>query len=631
MSGSTLNDATNAQGAPEGIEETPVFFDQGIFAVVHRPQKPGHPGWVMCSPFGSERTNSHRLYVLWARQLAAAGHWALRFDYRGTGDSAGAFEDFTVHDHIDDISVAIGELERMSGMPCRGLLGLRLGADLASICAANSDKPLDLVLWEPIVDGNKYRNSLLRLAMANELVNSSGPHRSRADFRRELAAGKTVSVDGFPLTAEMHEALATVDLSALGRPTSRPILVVQMKSGTNRPLKPAVTSLVESYSAEGDTDLRSVVEPLVWMRTKSYRWHLDDLFGQTLGWMAERIPPTCSNQTPSPTRSVRNEHRSAAERPVGFEVEGEWVWGILHEPFEPTEEAPAIVMASAGEACRSAFFYPRLARDLADRGWRVLRFDPRGIGDSYGSFDCDLLSDVFVKIESGGLVPDVVAALDFMEAECGTSNGVLIGLCGGAITSVIASQVDDRVLGLGPFEFSLRMTRPLGRRRQTTQNNRLPWDEFLSRHQGTLFLLTAHRIFRMAREYGKRCGFAISKALSIRSVPGPGEMGWYRETIGEDANFPMLKALETSLDKRIPMCCVFADSEDVRLFETALPGLLAGRSHAESLIDLRIVEGADHNFIMPGFAAKLTAELVSWLDDRSESWPREPERQQATE
>lgn len=59
------------------------------------------------------RAGSHRQFVLLCRQLAAAGHHALRFDYRGMGDSGGALRNF---EHVsDDIRAAIDAL--LAGAP----------------------------------------------------------------------------------------------------------------------------------------------------------------------------------------------------------------------------------------------------------------------------------------------------------------------------------------------------------------------------------------------------------------------------------------------------------------------------------------------------------------------------------
>jgi exosortase A-associated hydrolase 1 len=56
------------------------------------------------------RSGGHRQLLLWARKLASEGYPVLRFDYRGMGDSTGAFGGYTTID--EDLRAAIDELHR---------------------------------------------------------------------------------------------------------------------------------------------------------------------------------------------------------------------------------------------------------------------------------------------------------------------------------------------------------------------------------------------------------------------------------------------------------------------------------------------------------------------------------------
>lgn len=597
--------------------ETPFLLGPGIFAVVHRPEgEAALPGWLLCSPFGGERTNSQRLFVSWARYLAAAGHWVMRFDYRGTGDSLGDFEAFTLRDYLEDIGTAAGELERLSGRPIEGLLGLRLGADLAAMFASASDRPLTLVMWEPVIDGGRYADSLLRTAMANELVNLPGPHRTRADLRRQLAEGGLVSADGFPLTAASFDSVAGIDLPRLGRPTAGPVLILQFNSRRNQPPKPATAKLAELYGKTGDTTLECVREPNVWMKTKLYRWHLDSAFEITRSWIGRHGAAGSPGQTAQPDATAEPATAAAGEHAVQFEVEGERVWGILHEPVGPGVDGIDIVMASAGEACRAAFFYPRLARALARRGWRVLRFDPRGIGDSEGTLECAYLSEVFHKIESGALRQDLSAAMDFLDGRGGPRQHAIVGLCGGAITALFAAQGDGRVRGLGLLDFSLQLTPEPNPDKQPAISLETPWHEELAQHRSTLPLLKVRKLYHAIRSRGLETVHTVLRTIRFRSAASLGSRRWYRERIGDDVNLPLIAALEDAISEKVPMCFVFAGNNHDRLLRSILPGVSAGRPHAESLIDVKVLEDADHNFIMPGCAERLTDEVVAWFEHR---------------
>lgn len=606
--------------APNTCEETPFFYDSGSFGVVHRPQGAGAPGWVICSPFGKERDRTNRLVFEWARVLAAEGYWALKFDYRGTGDSAGRFGDFTVHNYVEDISRAVAELERISGMPCRGVIGLRLGADLAAIVASEFDRPLELVMWEPVVDGDRYRNSLLRTAMANEMVVSKGSHRSRNDFRRELEAGRSVSVDGFSMSPRMYDSLLRVKSAGLERSTSASTLIIQMTTARGRAPKRSVLKLYEVYTEGGLTRLESVQASPVWMETKSFRWSPDELFGKTLGWMEEREPESVTTGAPVGPASGSCRCGTSTERPIGFEVQGERVWGILHKASNPREGVSNIVMVAAGDVCRAGFFYPQLARNLAEGGWNVLRFDPRGLGDSHGDQRCEWLIEFFDKVENGVLVPDTVAALDFMERECGSRASVLIGLCGGAITSVFSAQLDDRVVGIVPLDLPITLFRPA-----RWDSKEVSWIGVFSKRRSTLFLVRAYLFCRLLKKKGVGFGHAVSGVFSKprQRVDTPDNRRLYAEKIGENANFPLLAAIEKSLERGIPMFCAFAESsEHWPKFDTLSPSLRETRPQAESLINFRVIEGADHNFMMPGCTENLMDALNLWLDDPQIPWVR---------
>src|ERR1700728_1214470 len=91
-------------------------------------------GLVICNPFGYEATCAHRSIRAFAETAANLGIPALRFDYLGTGDSE---EIEPQADQIEvwlrDIIAAITELQRSTGVERVCLLGIRLGALLATL------------------------------------------------------------------------------------------------------------------------------------------------------------------------------------------------------------------------------------------------------------------------------------------------------------------------------------------------------------------------------------------------------------------------------------------------------------------------------------------------------------------
>ena len=74
-------------------DETPFFFPStgggALFGVFHRPAAidTTRPAFVFCHPLAEEKLWAHRVFVSYARHLAAAGYPVLRFDMTGNGDS----------------------------------------------------------------------------------------------------------------------------------------------------------------------------------------------------------------------------------------------------------------------------------------------------------------------------------------------------------------------------------------------------------------------------------------------------------------------------------------------------------------------------------------------------------------
>ncbi|MCC5795652.1 MAG: alpha/beta fold hydrolase [Chromatiales bacterium] len=105
---------------------------------------------VLCQPVGREYFYAHRACRLLARRLSKAGVHVLRFDYSGTGDSAGELDGLSATLWIDDVRYAVDELKDLSGMTSVALVGVRFGAALAAEAASGRDDVSSLILWDPL-------------------------------------------------------------------------------------------------------------------------------------------------------------------------------------------------------------------------------------------------------------------------------------------------------------------------------------------------------------------------------------------------------------------------------------------------------------------------------------------------
>lgn len=172
-----------------------------LFGAYHEPSNGNRrEGIVLCNPFGQEYLRAHRSLRRLAINLAAQGYAVLRFDYRGTGDSAGTLEGVTAEDWLQDIRYAVQELIDIAVVPKVSLLGLRVGALLAAQVAAKNARIAQLVMWDPVVSGQAY---------VDDLIGDIKESPSRANF---IAADATLHFNGFSMPQAFQQSLAGLDI-----------------------------------------------------------------------------------------------------------------------------------------------------------------------------------------------------------------------------------------------------------------------------------------------------------------------------------------------------------------------------------------------------------------------------------
>ena len=183
---------------------------------------------VICNPFGQEYLRAHRALSELAHRLADGGFHVLRFDYYGCGDSAGESHEGTIEQWLRDIGAAADEVREASGSARVALVGLRLGASLAALLAAERKDIEHLVLWDPILDGAAYLRELQssQEAWLRDHAHRGSPPRSAEPPREAL---------GFPIAPGVAASLDRLRLSGESWPASQ-VLVVDLRSFPGAPV-----------------------------------------------------------------------------------------------------------------------------------------------------------------------------------------------------------------------------------------------------------------------------------------------------------------------------------------------------------------------------------------------------------
>jgi len=190
--------------------------------------------FVICPPFGHESLQFHRLHRQLSILLAQAGFGAMRFDPRGTGDSAGAEACWSLDGWTADTVAAVEECKRRAGVARVGLIGMRLGGALC-LRAADGRQDVDaLVLWDPVSDGAAYLAELRAL------------QRSMVDYAHVVPdpVATRSEILGFPLPESLAAELERLDATKVARrPAPRALLIQSHETVAQDALRQALAGV----------------------------------------------------------------------------------------------------------------------------------------------------------------------------------------------------------------------------------------------------------------------------------------------------------------------------------------------------------------------------------------------------
>ncbi len=366
----------------DGPEHTQVWFgseSRPLFGWVSRPAGGlARGGAVLCPPMGEEGRAAHRTFRRLAEELAAAGIVALRFDYDGTGDSAG------LQDDADRVPAWLASIEaarqylRDLGAPTVAGVGMRLGATLAA--ARSMEDPFSsLVLWDPCLSGRTF----LREGEALYGFGETGLERPDDEWRH---------TPGFQYDADTAQAMRSLDLKKL--PADRPLADrVLLLTRADRPVLPGLLERLqqegprlETGPATGQGQLLDVPPELSMVPADSLR--------QVVTWLGAGL----ADQSPVPVKAPDAERAVlVGSGPEGSEPVREQVTrigpdgivGVVDEPTdlaERTRSGPVpwvvLVNVAAEHHIGPGRRWVEWARRWAAAGYRVVRIDQRGVGDS---------------------------------------------------------------------------------------------------------------------------------------------------------------------------------------------------------------------------------------------------------
>ena len=119
---------------------------QKLALVLHLPARLPAPGVVVCHGLAASKDSEK--YLLLGREFPKVGLALCRFDFRGSGESEGAYADSSVAGRIADLKVVLDFLATHPALHRRlGLLGSSMGGFVALHVAARRRPAMPVVTW----------------------------------------------------------------------------------------------------------------------------------------------------------------------------------------------------------------------------------------------------------------------------------------------------------------------------------------------------------------------------------------------------------------------------------------------------------------------------------------------------
>ena len=577
-----------AQSAPS-IVRSPLYFGdpaQPLFGWYHAPQTgPAlDTSVVLCPSIGHEYVNAHRSVRHLADQLAARGLPTLRFDYHGTGDSAGSGGDpDRIEPWLDSIRAALVAARETSGLDRLALSGLRLGATMAATVAR--DVPVaSLVLWAPCPRGRHFLRELRALESTLRPARPTSP--------RDIEAG------GFRATPDLQREIGALDLERLV-PQARRVLIA------DRSDFPEAEKIAARWSGAGVAVERRLAHGFAEMIVPPHNTVVPTA---AIADIADWVAAGSALAPPKPRLVGR---RAAADRPVAigdihervcrFGVDGA-LFGVLSEPSRPPAAGvPAVVLPNAGSAHHVGpnGLYVRLGRSLARAGFRVLRFDLPGLGDSIAE-DPSLENAPYPSNATAILE----SAMRAVAAGSDDATFVLMGLCSGAHASFHAAveldhpAVVEAVL-INPLTFAYRPGMSLDAPSAPHVGR---WKRY---RQSMTSLRGWAKLFRPDVRFGRLAGDVIEHAALVLGV---------RRGSREPSALEAALLRVSGRGRRLTLVCSRYDPGYDLLMLGAGPTVRALKRAGD--LDTWVIDDANHTFDQSRGRAALVASITKALTAR---------------
>ncbi|MBD8892425.1 alpha/beta fold hydrolase [Roseibium litorale] len=405
----------------------PIFFD-GLAGMYHAAK--GSTAVLMLSPWAYEELCSRKTFRIMGEKLAEAGYPCLRFDFPGTCHSALA------SDAIRDIEAwqkaaeaALDQLITLSSASRVILIGQGLGGLFAGELARKRHVA-GVVYLGGVSQGRAH---LREIAAWTAMTQPTFLVRSSDGPEGGMMAG------GFVLSAETLTEIKGLNLLKSEAPKVERSLVV------GRPGNPADVKLAEHLAAGGgQVDLSAFEGYVDYISNPTLSRLPTGPIKAVVSWICEHFPQdadaSAGTKLPDVPAVLETPDYRESQHRFG---PGGMFFCVLTEPASaPARTAILVLNAGYDHSCGWGRYTVDLAREMASRGYAVLRMDLAGIGETpYWPGQGEQV------LYSTRQSDDVRCAIDWMKERLGDAHVLISGRCSGAYQAFVSAGLDERIEG----------------------------------------------------------------------------------------------------------------------------------------------------------------------------------------
>jgi pimeloyl-ACP methyl ester carboxylesterase len=570
---------------------TPLYFGttgEPLFGWWHAPAGTAlDTAVLLCPSYGREEVSGHRTLRRLAEQLSAVGFPVLRFDYLGTGDSAGdEREGDQTAAWLRSVHAALDELKRRAVGRQLAVIGLRLGALLAAQAASQREDVSALVTLAAVTSGRGFVREQKALQAASA---ARGAASAEADL---LESG------GYAMNSATREALSAIDLKQLQRAPAPRVLAIE------RDDMPASAAWLESVTRAG-----GAVEQ---QRLPGYAEAMQDPHNTRvpqamLDAVRQWLSASATSGAVLPMMEAASSARigSVLEQPVSVDAAGAQLSGILTSPADlhAADEAVLLVNAGAQRRIGPSRLYVSLARRWAAKGATVLRLDLSGLGDSGtqpGAPDNVVYSPTAVD--------EMAHAVRWLREHTQARRCSVVGLCSGAyhgLKAAVRGAPLDTVVAINPLTFFWHEGTPL--------DAPMPAHHVaaeMARYRANLFARERWlKLLKGQVDVRRLTGLLWRRVLQVSAGPAKDLARLLHLPMREDLAGELQRAARTGTQLHF----VFSQGDPGEDLLRTEAGATVGRLQKRGALKIHRMPDADHTFTGFGARTRFAALLTSML------------------